>query len=322
MTATSAPSLASGSASDTAIRQGSKSFALAARLFDRDTRALVWDLYTWCRYCDDAVDGQTLGHDARQVDATARLAHIVEGTERALAADGAVPDGAFAALRRVVRATGLPPAFPRAHLDGFAMDAAGRTYATLDDTLEYCFHVAGVVGLMMAWVMGARDRDALERGCDLGLAFQLTNICRDVGDDAVQGRVYLPADRLADAGAAITRGQRLDPARAARVAVVVDDVLREADRYYASAWHGLAALPWRSAWAVATARHVYRAIGVEVHRRGGRAWDSRVSTSTPRKLAGLAAGIADVLATRGRAPHGGGADRRGLWTPPLARMVG
>jgi phytoene synthase len=202
------------------------------------------------------------------------------------------------------------------------MDAAGRAYGTLDDTLEYCFHVAGVVGLMMAWVMGARDRGALERGCDLGVAFQLTNIARDVDDDAVHGRIYLPADRLAAAGAAITRGQRLDPGNAARVAVVVDDVLREADRYYASAWHGLAALPWRSAWAVATARYVYRAIGVEVQRRGGRAWDTRVSTSSPRKLAGLAAGIADVLATRGRPPHGAGADRHGLWTPPLARMVG
>jgi phytoene synthase len=263
-----------------------------------------------------------LGHGARAVDASARLAHITEGTEQALAGDGPVPDGAFAALRRVARATGLPPALPRAHLDGFAMDAAGRTYATLDDTLEYCFHVAGVVGLMMAWVMGARDRAALERGCDLGLAFQLTNIARDVGDDAVHGRVYLPADRLAAAGAIVTRGQRLDPANAARVAVVVNELLRDADRYYASAWHGLAALPWRSAWAVATARHVYRAIGVEVLRRGGRAWDARVSTSTPRKLAGLVAGLVDVVATRGRVPHGGGADRRGLWTPPLARMVG
>jgi phytoene synthase len=322
MTTTAAPSSASGGATDAAIRQGSKSFALASRLFDPGTRALVWDLYTWCRHCDDAVDGQILGHDARKVDATTRLADIVAGTERALADDGPVPDGAFAALRRVARATGLPPALPRAHLDGFAMDAAGRTYATLDDTLEYCFHVAGVVGLMMAWVMGARDRAALERGCDLGLAFQLTNICRDVGDDAALGRVYLPADRLAAAGAVVTGGQRLDPAQAAHVAAVVDGLLRDADRYYDSAWHGLSALPWRSAWAVATARHVYRAIGLEVRRRGGRAWDARVSTTTSRKLAGLAAGVADVVATRGRRPRGAGADRRGLWTPPLARMVG
>ncbi len=104
--------------------------------------------------------------------------------------------------------------------------------------------------------------------------------------------------------------------------MVVNELLRDADRYYASAWHGLAALPWRSAWAVATARHVYRAIGVEVGRRGGHAWENRVSTSTSRKLAGLAAGVADVVATRGRKPYGAGADRRGLWTPPLARMVG
>jgi len=303
-----------------AIRRGSTSFALASRLFDARTRALVWDLYAWCRYCDDAVDGQTFGHEARPVDAAARLAHILAHTDRALAAGGPAPAGAFAALRRVARATGLPPSLPRAHLEGFAMDAAGRRYATLDDTLEYCFHVAGVVGLMMAWVMGARDGDALERGCDLGMAFQLTNIARDVGDDVVQGRIYLPADRLADAGAVVTPGQRLDAAQAPRVALVVEGLLREADRYYASAWHGLSALPWRSAWAVATARRVYRAIGLEVGRRGTRAWEARVSTSAPRKLAGLAAGVADVVATRGRTRPG--ADRRGLWTPPLARMIG
>lgn len=305
---------------DAAIRRGSTSFALASRLFDARTRALVWDLYSWCRYCDDAVDGQTLGHDARPVDAAARLAHIVADTERALAADGSVAAGAFAALGRVARATGLPPSLPRAHLEGFAMDAAGRRYATLDDTLEYCFHVAGVVGLMMAWVMGARDGDALERGCDLGMAFQLTNIARDVGDDVAHGRIYLPADRLADAGAVLTPGRRLDPEQAPRVAAVVDGLLRDADRYYASAWHGLAALPWRSAWAVATARRVYREIGIGVRRRGAHAWETRVSTSAPRKLAGLAAAVGDVVATRGGTRPG--ADRRGLWTPPLARMIG
>ncbi len=89
------------------------------------------------------------------------------------------------------------------HLDGFVMDVEGREYRTLTDTVEYCYHVAGVVGVMMAYIMGVRDEPTLDRATDLGLAFQLTNICRDVVEDSEVGRVYLPRDWLAEAGVPI-----------------------------------------------------------------------------------------------------------------------
>jgi len=306
---------------DAAIRTGSKSFALAARLFDPATRALVWDLYAWCRHCDDVVDGQVLGHERQAVgDLGARLEHLRAGTGAAFAGS-ADPMSPFGALARVVAATALPRRLADDHLAGFAMDAAGRTYATLDDALDYCYHVAGVVGLMMAWVMGVRDRAVLCRASDLGLAFQLSNIARDVGDDLAHGRIYLPADWLREAGAALTPGTTLDAATARRLAVVAARLVAEAERYYDSAWHGIAHLPGRSAWAIATARLVYRDIGRRVVARGEAAWTSRTVAGTPAKLARLAQAAVATAWLKARGP-GSGPPRAGLFTPPTVAMLG
>jgi phytoene synthase len=299
-----------------AIRSGSRSFALASRLLDPATRVLVWDLYAWCRHLDDETDGQALGHGARDVpDRSARVALLREQSMRALGGD--LRGGpAFASLARVAAATHLPVAYVHDHLAGFEMDAAGRRYESLDDTLGYCYHVAGVVGLMMAWIMGIRDEPTLIRGCDLGMGFQLTNIARDVDDDARQGRVYLPAVWLRERGVIIVPGTALAAEARVRVAPVVARLLDEADRYYDSAWYGVARLGWRSAWSVATARHVYADIGHTVRRRGPAAWDARAVVSKGRASARLAQALAEsiwaVSVHRSRpAPP-----RHGLWTPP------
>ena len=183
------------------IEKGSKSFAAAARLFDPDTRAYAYMLYAWCRHCDDVIDDQELGfarRGAARQAALARLEMLRDKTRRALAGDADEP--VFAALQRVATEKALNEANLIEHLDGFAMDVSGRKYLTFDDTLSYCYHVAGVVGLMMANIMGVRDAPTLDRACDLGIAFQLTNIARDVMEDAAAGRVYLPAAWLRDAG--------------------------------------------------------------------------------------------------------------------------
>lgn len=307
---------------DAAIRRGSKSFALASRLFDPTTRDLVWDLYAWCRHCDDVVDGQTSGHEARPMRAADRHARVARlRADTAAAFEGRAAEPAFEALVRVVVTTGLPRVLADDHLDGFAMDAADRRYRSVDETLDYCYHVAGVVGLMMAWVMGVRDRAVLARASDLGLAFQLSNIARDVGDDLRMGRIYLPDDWLQAAGATLVPDAPLDAAAASRLAPVVERLLGEAERYYDSAWHGVAFLPARSAWAVATARLVYRDIGRTVRRRGAMAWTSRTAVSTPRKLAWLAVAGAQTAWLKGR-PRPGASTRAGLFTPATIDLLG
>ena len=145
--------------SEVAIAQGSQSFAAAARLFDRRTRDDAVMLYAWCRYCDDVVEGQTLGH-AQETDFRTgqrqRLDRLRAQTAAALSGEPA-DDPVFEALRRVVQRHQIPPRHPQELLVGFEMDVANRHYETIGDTLDYCDHVAGVVGVMMAMIMGVRD---------------------------------------------------------------------------------------------------------------------------------------------------------------------
>ncbi|MBV9076047.1 MAG: phytoene/squalene synthase family protein [Methylobacteriaceae bacterium] len=301
-------------AGDAAIRVGSKSFAAAARLFDREMRDSAVMLYAWCRLCDDTVDGQASGHDGRRLareEAEARLARLEALTRAALDGEPA-EDPAFAGLQAVARRHAIPRRYPLQHLDGYRMDVAGRRYATLSDTLDYCYHVAGVVGVMMGHVMGVRDPETLDRASDLGIAFQLTNIARDVVEDAANGRVYLPADWLAEAG--LDEGDFAEPRHREGLATVVARLLAVSEPYYDSAAIGIRSLPPRAAWAVATAQGVYRQIGLDVLRRGARAWDERVSTSTAQKLRHVALGAGTAVASR--FPNGSPRRCDGLYARP------
>ena len=152
------------------IARGSKSFALASKLFDKTTRERAWLLYFWCRTCDDIADGQDHGGAMSTVaDAPERIAHITELTTMAL--DGEpTGEAAFDALGVVVRETGIPRDLPYDVIEGFALDAADWRPRKEADLLQYCYHVAGAVGRMMAIVMGVSptDEETLDRATDLG----------------------------------------------------------------------------------------------------------------------------------------------------------
>ena len=277
------------------IKSGSKSFATAAKLFNEETRDNAYMLYAWCRHCDDVIDNQELGFNSQPQDAEVTRRVLDQLKEKTQAAIDNKPsdDPIFEGLRYVLKANEIPGRYPLELLEGFAMDAAEHQYKSFDETLQYCYYVAGVVGLMMAYVMGARDEAALQRATDLGIAFQLTNISRDVREDALIGRVYLPEDWLAAAG--IPPQELSNPEYSAALIKVVERLLNEADRYYASADQGLRALGFRSAWAVASARGVYKAIGDKVRQRGVSALDERVVVRKRRKLLGIAEGMIDAL---------------------------
>ena len=297
-------------AADT-ISKGSKSFAAAARLFDPPTRESAILLYAWCRHCDDVVDGQVLGHGAApQADGADRLAEL-EGQTRSALAGEPQSEPAFAGLQAVVQRHAIPDRYPLQHLDGFRMDVDERRYDTIHDTLDYAYHVAGVVGVMMGQIMGVRDPSILDRASDLGIAFQLTNIARDVVEDAAAGRVYLPRSWLAEAG--IPAGEIAALPHRERLTRVASRLLHEAEPYYRSAAIGIGALPFRAAWAIATARGVYRQIGVEVRAKGARAWDERVSTSAGQKARHMLQGLA-AAALSGAAPP---PPRSGLYARPV-----
>ncbi|KTR05942.1 phytoene synthase [Aureimonas ureilytica] len=302
---------------EASIAQGSKSFAAAARLFDGATRRDVMRLYSWCRHCDDVVDGQEggQGHVASPEPPEARIAGLRRDTARALAGEANGLPLSFRALGAVARRHAMPASLFEEHLNGFALDVEGRRYETLHELLTYCWHVAGVVGVMMARVMGARDEAVLDRAADLGLAFQLTNIARDVVADAGEGRVYLPLSWLREEG--LSPDDLLDPAKADAVARLRARLVSAAEPYYASARIGIDHLPRRSAWAIATAALVYRRIGLKLVARGPAAHGIRISTSGPEKLAAIVSGARIAFAPR---RPGGPARDRALWQRPTMSL--
>ncbi len=293
-----------------AIAQGSQSFAAASKLFAPVTRERAWLLYAWCRAADDLTDGQELGHNAApQGNPNRTQAELEVWTRQALDSDRPVPP-AFAALRLVAQETDMPRRFIADHLAGFALDAAGWRPQTTGDLLQYCYHVAGSVGCMMAVVMGVspQDDDTLDRACDLGLAFQLANIARDIVPDALVGRCYVPAEWLKEVG--LSERDLADPRRRGQVALLARRLVEMARPYRLSARVGAARLPFRSRLAVLAADGIYGAIGEKVLAQGAKAWDRRVRVNSAGKL-----GLLSLAAIRALAPS---PDRRrgDLWVRP------
>lgn len=285
-------------AARTSIDKGSKSFAAASTLFDPVTRERAWLLYAWCRATDDLADGQEHGHGmALLEDAPQRLALIRSRTEAALA-DERTGDPAFDALALVVAECGIPARYPRDLVAGYALDAEGFRPRSEADLYRYCYHVAGSVGCMMAILMGVdpEDRDTLDRACDLGIAFQLANIARDLGEDADAGRCYLPMDWLAEMD--IPPGEELKPPYRDRLAVLATRLADRAEAHEASARFGAGKLPFRAAWAVLAAAGIYGDIARAVRARGARAWDQRVVTSKASKLGWVVRSLGQALLRR------------------------
>ena len=269
------------------IKQGSKSFAIASRVLPPALRDDASMLYAWCRYCDDVIDGQIMGHD--QIEnykdgQSERLERLRSDTRAALSGQP-TDNPVYAGLARVVKTHNIDHRHPMDLLKGFEMDASERVYETVDDILDYSYHVAGVVGVMMANIMGVRDAATLDRASDLGLAFQLTNIARDVVDDAKADRVFVPKDLLIKAGAPVTSSELAKPENWPAAHKAACAQLDIAEQYYASAKVGIKELPFRCAWAISAALSVYREIGEKLRAAGPEAWEQRVSASGGRKVA-------------------------------------
>ncbi len=265
-----------------AIRHGSRSFHAASRLLPGSVRDPALALYAFCRLADDAVD-EAPGCKARAVASLrARLDAVYRGAPR-----DAPADRAFA---RAIEAHAMPRALPDALLEGLEWDAEGRRYDTLGDLHGYGARVAAAVGAMMCVLMGVRDAGALARACDLGLAMQLTNIARDVGEDARAGRLYLPLDWM-DAAGADPATFLADPHPSPEIRALVARLLSEARRLYGRAEAGIPALPLGARAGIYAASHVYAAIGGAVRRAGHDSITARARTGAGRKtwLLGLAA---------------------------------
>jgi len=255
-------------------------------------RRPAYGLYAFCRLSDDAVD------DARMRDRPAalarlavRLARIYDGVPQDAPADRAMAD--------LVSAHDLPHALPAALIEGLAWDAEGRRYETLDALTAYAARVAGSVGAMMTVLMGVRDPDTMARACDLGIAMQLTNIARDVGEDAAAGRLYLPLAWMREAGLD-PDAFLAEPAMTPPLRAVIRRLLAAADALYARSEPGVAGLPVDCRPAIRAARLIYAEIGRALERGGLDPIGSRARVPGRRKAALLIRALRPGPAPRDR----------------------
>jgi len=265
------------------IRQGSQSFYLASLLLPVAIREPAYAVYAFCRTADDLIDRDEGGSVAIG-ELTRMLDRIYAGRPNESFVERGFAD--------VVSRFGLPRALPDALIEGLSWDASGRRYASLDELTAYAVRVAGTVGLMMTLVMGRREPHVLARACDLGVAMQLTNICRDVGEDAANGRIYLPLDWF-DGSEIDTATWVAAPSYSTEIQSFVLRLLQEAEVLYARSRSGIAELPSGCRLGIDAARLLYREIGQEVL-RGVDPVTTRAVTSRNQKLRILS----EVLTTR------------------------
>jgi phytoene synthase len=266
------------------LRGGSKSFDAASKLLPRSVCEPAIALYAFCREADDVIDRDGGSLDSLRERLT--LAYAGRPLENPT-------DRAFA---HIVDRFAIPRALPEALLEGFAWDAQGRRYADLPELRAYAVRVAGTVGAMMAVLMGVRDAERLAAAVDLGVAMQLSNIARDVGEDARNGRLYLPLDWLTEMGVDPDSFLR-DPQYTPQLGRVVWRLLDTANDYYRRAGAGIARLPLGCRFGIAAARLLYAEIGHEVNRRGLDSVSGRAVVSARRKAWVLAKGLGPVTLT-------------------------
>jgi phytoene synthase len=263
------------------LRGGSRSFDIAAKLLPRAVRDPAVALYAFCREADDGIDEGTgcLGW-LRE-----RLELVYEGRPLALPTDRA--------FARIVERFAIPRALPEALLEGFAWDIDGRRYSDFSELCSYAVRVAGSVGAMMAVLMEVRDPERLAAAVTLGVAMQLSNIARDVGEDARNGRIYLPLEWLAEAG--VDPDVFLaDPRHSLPLGGVVARLLEAATQHYRQASPGIARLPIGCRFGIGAAALLYAEIGREVGRRSMDAVSGRAVVPVARKVGVLATGLAGM----------------------------
>jgi phytoene synthase len=270
----------------TMLRSGSRTFHAASYLLPRRVREPASALYAFCRLADDSVDIER--RDAAIERLQTRLDRVYREMPEAHPTDRAMVD--------VVTRFAIPKHLPAALIEGLAWDKAGRRYQSIEDLHAYSARVAGTVGVMMALLMGVRSPTLLARAADLGVAMQLTNIARDVGEDAAAGRIYLPLDWLAEVG--IDPEEWLAaPRYTPELGEVVARLLGVADGLYARADAGILGLPVKCRPGILAARLLYAEIGEELRRNGLDSVARRTVVPAKRKLKLLASVAAS--ATRG-----------------------
>ncbi len=261
------------------IKKGSKSFALASLFLPANQRANVYTLYAWFRHCDDVIDSSTSRSEDWRILKNKTFHPSTKSP--------------FQELQKLVSEKNLPNHYFNEFFEGLLMDLENKGYQTYSQLELYCYRVAGVVGLIMCPVIGVKHPQALSHACALGLGMQLTNICRDVQEDAQNGRVYIPQQIQPQN---LSYKQLIQSPELAYPTVL--ELLKRADDLYALGNSGLKYLPFRVAVAIACASTIYQKIGLKIRQNGPESLRKRTYVTGYEKVKCLLLGV--LLAVQSR----------------------
>jgi len=257
---------------DLTLSQKGRTFHWSRRLMGSLYAARATRLYSFCRYIDDLADEADCPESGR-----AALLQAAEDVKNGQSAHPVIQDGID-----LIRECGIERAVVLELIAGVASDLGPVRVDNEDALLRYCYQVAGTVGLMMCKVLDTKDLAALPHAVDLGIAMQLTNICRDIATDGAMGRCYLPATLVGT----LEPQELVHPEASLQPGVrrCVEVLLDMADRYYLSGELGLSYLPVGARSGILSAARVYRAIGTRLRQRDHAYWLGRTVVPASTKM--------------------------------------
>lgn len=275
------------------LAKHAKTFYFASLWLNRSVATEAAQLYAFCRYIDDVVDESVASPETIRKNLLNLSNQLLTGRSS---------NSYINLYLTLSKERGVKIEYALHLIDGVISDLGSVRLKTDEELIKYCFRVASTVGLMMCPLLGVRDLRALPFAIHLGIAMQITNICRDVAEDLERDRVYLPQSRLgADSIAAASTDvclESLSDAQLKKIQQVIQDLLDLADRYYNSAALGMCFIPRRSRLSIMIASRVYRAIGLNLRKRGCDPRGGRVFVSVLGKVYWMVFACAEFIFPR------------------------
>lgn len=271
------------------IFKGSKSFSLASLFFNRRQKHGAWALYRWCRHVDDEIDL------AAPQEILTRLQTVRTETAAAFAQSHPI-SGVYQSLHWAVQNFSIQESHAQELIAGLEWDSRGARIENEDELLQYCYYVAGTVGLMMCKIMGVKNPVAFPHAEALGKAMQLTNIARDLNEDLQRHRVYIPIIWLAQKNISLDEFKSNPEIRA----IFALKLIKLAEKYYAIGFAGVRYLPFRAALAVSSAAYIYRSIGMQILKDPVYYQTHRAVVPLYKKLFWIARGFLFTIKSRGQ----------------------
>lgn len=267
-------------------RRHAKSFYFAARFLPPHKQRAVFPIYAFCRHVDDEIDEiGSAGDEAKAVETVGKWKRQLENLYAGREKNESVSQSSklvFAAWRDLLKTYRIPQNLPLELIEGVLMDTYKKRYENFEELYLYCYRVASTVGLMSSEILGYRDEKALDFAEALGVGMQLTNILRDVKEDAAMGRIYLPSDELEKFG--VSERQIFENRFDENFGSMMKFQIERARAFYVEGEKGIALLERDSRFTVLLASRIYGQILDEIEKQNYDVFARRARTTKRQKI--------------------------------------